>query len=474
MGSAKVQDQGVPSRATQYIAAFIVNLMAFACGFSMGWPSTAIPYLEGPDSPIPLTAEESSWVTSLLCLAAAFTTPFAGLLPDRIGRKKTGYLIAAFLIICWILIIFAENVISLYAARILSGISSVGVFVFAPIYVVEISIDQVRGVLGTFVTILCNSGIAVAYVLGSVLTYEEVCYVNVSLPVIFIALFFWLPETPKYLVYSGKIEEAKKSLQWFRGNSYDITAELNEIKLSFATKDSLSPTLSFKEMFTSKVTIRGLFIVLVLGANQQLSGIYPVLSYTVTIFRESGSDISPNLSAIIVGFLLVFGNIIAIFLVERAGRRILLITSNSIMAISLISIGAFFYLKHIEADVSSIGWLPVTSLSIYVIAQSIGVGPLLYTVLTEIISPKMRYIANTMCISLVWFLAFLGAKFFINIADLIGVYSTYWIFSVCCFIAMLIIIFQLPETKGKSLDEIAKALEGKCKKRHNTYDLPNI
>ncbi|XP_067010175.2 facilitated trehalose transporter Tret1 [Anabrus simplex] len=476
MSCVKVQppETQTVSRAPQFTAAFIVNLIAFTSGFSTGWPATAIPYLEGPESPIPLTPDQSSWIISLLCLVAAFTTPFAAFLPDKIGRKKTGYLVAVSHLICWTLITLATNVIMLYIARTFSGLCSVGVFIFAPTYVVEIAVDQIRGTLGTFVIALCNSGIALSYVIGWLLTYEQVCYVNLCLPVIFILLFYWLPETPKYLIYSGKFEEAKKSLQWFRGRSYDITAEYNQIKASFDNNEPRAPLVPLKEIFASKSILRGLFIVLVLAANHQLCGIYPVLSYTVTIFRESGSDISPNLSSVIVGSLLVVGNVTASFLIDRAGRRRLLIISDSIMSVSLMCIGVYFYLKSIGADVSSIGWLPVTSLSIFVVALSIGVGPMLYLVISEIIPPQIKYVANAMALTLVWFIAFLGAKFFNNLADLIGVHSTFWIFSLCCLLGMLVIIFQLPETKGKSLKEIERLLEGKCKKQEKIHDLPNV
>nr|CAD7453115.1 unnamed protein product [Timema tahoe] len=298
----------------------------------------------------------------------------------------------------------------------------------------EIVEDDTRGSLGTFLVLFTNGGILFAYVLGTYLSYTTFSTICLGAPIVFMAAFYWMPESPVYLYNQKNPEAARKALMWLWGGDL-IAVEQEMTKLAEATenmKEIHSTKSSFIKNLTSKGTLRGLLIGIGLMVNNQLSGIFAVLSYTVNIFQDAGSDISPNLCTIIIGVLQLFGVYLTSTLVDRAGRKILLIVSNVASAISLAALGGFFFLKGHGYNVAHLGWLPITNLSIYVVGIALGVGSNPFIVINEIFTPDIRGFAVTVCICLLNALAFLVTRFFTDLNTIIGVDGCYWFFAFCC------------------------------------------
>ncbi|XP_067009774.2 facilitated trehalose transporter Tret1-like [Anabrus simplex] len=459
------QSTKLKSSFRQYLATIIVNLGTFTYGSVVGWSANAVPYLQSQHSPLqngPITNEEASWLTSLLGLTAIPAVPLYSYICQRYGCKVGGYLVAIPFIVGWIIVIFADSLTTLYISKLIVGFSSSGCFVVSSIYVRDIAEERIRGSLCSQIVLFVNTGLLFAYIIGGFFPYQIVSFINIPVPCVFLAIFYFLPETPIYLMRKGKQTEAAKSLQWFRGKDADITQEmekLKEINNSINSEDSNSA--SFKELFASKRNFRAFSMGMILFCNQQLCGYFGILNYTVTIFQESGSDLSPNVSSIIVGVMLVFGTFISTLLVERAGRKILLLMSDIVMAVSLGGLGLYFYLKEQGQDLSSVGWIPVTCLSFFVVFFAIGMCSIPYVLLTEIFSPKIRELASSIAITEVWVLAFLVAKFFTFLGESLGLYGCYWLFAVVCTLGTVYIIFEVPETKDRSLDSIQEELDGK-------------
>lgn len=179
----------------------------------VGWTSPIIPQLQKTNNPVrytPLTDEEISWLSTLYLVAGLIMTPFCGNIIDKLGRKNCFYLIALAIIVHWILILFANNSSYLFAARCIGGVGSLGVLTLIPIYVAEISTTNLRGTLNSTVALEIYLGVCFSYVLGAYVTYFWYNLIAMMLPVLFIVILFFLPETPIYLVRSGKIQDAKK------------------------------------------------------------------------------------------------------------------------------------------------------------------------------------------------------------------------------------------------------------------------
>ncbi|XP_067009456.2 facilitated trehalose transporter Tret1 [Anabrus simplex] len=452
------------SRWPQYLAAVIANMPGFCNGMILGWPSVAIPILQSADSPLGelMTNDEVSFVASLVCLVALFCIPVTNVLSAKFGNKMIGYTVGASFIAHWIIIISTSSKVWIYIARGIGGLASACVFALCPQYTSEIAEDEIRGMLGVFFITLFNLGFLFIHVFAAFMSYSPIAITCLIPPVVFLSLFFRMPETPVNLLLRGKSLEATKSLQWLRGKGADITEELGRLKATVKPAGE-NMTMSFKEMFSDPGTRRGVLIVMVLCINSQFTGIFVFLSYLGSIFLEAGSDLSHITASIIVATLQLFGTIASSYLVENKGRKFLLILSNLSMTVCLAALGVYFYLKDIGSDVSGISWLPVTSLSVYVVVLSIGVSPLTFVVLTEICLPAVTKFATTMGYCIIWLLTFLLSTFFKTLSDSIGIYVCYWFFAISCTLGALFTHFVMPETKGRAIQEIHFELSGRKK-----------
>ncbi|CAG2059555.1 unnamed protein product [Timema podura] len=441
-----------------------VDLSGFAQGIAIGWPSPTLPLLQSHDTPLggqPMTDEGTSWVGSLICLSALLATPVFSFMADKFSRKLTGYLVGVLIVIGWTLILFAQTEMTLHVARFIIGLGCGASLALCPLYVTEISEDSIRGTLGTVLIFLTNGGVLFSYIVGSYVPYHIFNYVCFSVPVLYLTTFFFMPESPVYLMNRGRIEDARKSLRWLRGGQVpEIEREITRITESIKNNGQDKNKISIMDLFSSRGTIKAMVIGILLMANVQLCGIFAVFSYTVNIFQLSGSNLSPNLSTILTGSFLFIGVLLATFLIDRAGRKVLMIISDLVMFLCMGVLGGYFYLKNTGADVENYGWVPVASLSLHVFSLSLGVGTVPYVVIAEIFQPQYRGLGMTLSICTLWLWAFLVSKFFTALCYTLGDHGCFWLFAVICLMGAVFIHFFVPETKNRSLQSILRELNG--------------
>lgn len=440
---------------------YTVNIASFSSGSVIGWMSPMLPILQSDSSPISggqISNEHGSWLGSLVCLGGLLATPLYLLISHNCSRKVTGYLVAVPFVVSWTLIIFANSIDVLCIARFIGGMGSGAIILFASLYVSETAQDTVRGALGSYLTLFTNAGILFAYVIGSYVSYYTFVYIAILIPVMYVVGLIWLPETPNYFVNRGKYTEAERSLRWLRGED-DKLVELELSKLNSFVKER-GETMSLKQMLSATGTRRALIIGFVLSANLQFCGIFAVVSYTVNIFQDAGSDLSPNMAAIVIGALQLAGSCASSLLIDKAGRKILLLISNLCMATCLLILGGFFFFKNQGSDVSNFGWVPIGSLSVFIVAVSLGVAPITFLMVSEIFEPQVKSKAITIVISFLWFLAFLVGKFYTNLSDVLGIHGCYWTFSACCVLGTIFTVFLVPETRNRSYSSILTELSG--------------
>ncbi|XP_067009327.1 facilitated trehalose transporter Tret1-2 homolog [Anabrus simplex] len=452
------------SRVPQYLATIILDLLHLSYGLAIGWPATALPQLMSEDTPLstgPISEEDASWLAAIFYFVAAASMPLYSFLCEKLGRKKCGYLVGIPYVISGILLAAADSLPMLQAAKVFLGLSAGGIFVLCPVYVSEIAEDEIRGSLGVFLTLLRSIGILIANIIGTFFSLRTVACISLVPPVLYLLCLPWLPETPIYLLRRGKTDKATRSLQWFRGKGTVVDQEIQDMTSGLRNmKSDGAAAASFKDLFASKGTIKAVSIGVMLCFNQQMSGFFGVISYTVEIFQEAGSSLAPNISSIIVSVMLVGATIAATVLCDKVGRKILLFTSNALMIVSLAILGIYFHVKEAGGSLSGLGWIPLTCLSLYVISYSIGLGPLPIVLMTEIFSPRLRNMAITSNGVLVWFSIFLVTKFYPNLCEALGKHGAFYLFSVCCVIGAVYMQFVLPETKNRPQEAILEDLQG--------------
>lgn len=289
------------------------------------------------------------------------------------------------------------------------------------------------------------------------------------LPIVIFIMMLFVPESPRYLVQKGKTMEATSALLRFRGAYYkeQVDPELRVLKIS--VRNSQEKSAGWRDLFSLPV-LRPISIAFLIYFFQVLAGIDPVLFYTVDIFSSAGATIDEYYSTIIVGSVQVVSALCGAFLVEYFGRRVLLIISELSMVLSLGVLGYFFFLKQQNDNVSpdGLGWLPLTSLVVYVVSYSIGVGPVGYMIMGEILPHHVKGAAGCFLTSVKWGMSFAMTKFFLDLIDLLGDAGTYWLFGGFCLLGAMYIFCCVPETKGKTLDEIQNEFSNSFVARRNT------
>ncbi|EEB19066.1 sugar transporter, putative [Pediculus humanus corporis] len=450
------------SKLNQYLATLAAAFGAFTVGTILSWSSSALPMLQNSTTtPFdePITESEGMWVGSLVAIGALIGAFPAGYLADKIGRKNLQLTLSVPFIISWIIIILSKQIELLYFARLLAGVAVGGICVVAPLYIGEIAETSIRGGLGSYFQLLLTIGILFSYLIGALVNYVWLGGISCIAPVIFLIALFFMPETPFYLISKNKKNLAEKSLKWLRGNLVNVELELNKIEVEVTEAAQNKGT--FKDLISKKSNVNALVISLGLMLFQQLCGINAVIFYAAEIFRIAGTDLDPFVCAIIVGVSQVVFTYGATLLVDRTGRKILLLLSSGVMIVCLFVLGIYFQLKeNDESSVKSIGWLPLLSVNVFVICFSLGFGPLPWMMMGELFSTSIKEMASAMAVVMNWVLVFAVTKTFSDLLSALGKSGAFWLFGGISCIGFLFVCFVVKETKGKSFGDIQKMLGG--------------
>ncbi|XP_071440999.1 facilitated trehalose transporter Tret1-like [Hetaerina americana] len=477
MGESGVADPKVPSKSLtvkqklpQYYAAVVVTISSLSAGCALGWTSPLLLRLQGDSGtykPLqhPLSDDEASWVGSLLTIGAILGPILGGIFVDRFGRKMTIIALGGLpAVIGWIITLVATSPGTIYAARILAGISTGSALTVGPAYIAESASPSERGTLCSLPQLMITIGIMLQYAIGPFVSYHALSGMDLVFPIIFIVGCFFLPESPYYLLAVDRKKEAEESLVWFRGGGVDVSSELEDISVAIDESGIRGSNIidSMKNVFGTRGNRRAILLSCGIMFLQQFSGINAVLFNAEPILSGSGqggSSMKGSTATMIVGAVQIFASWGTTILVDRAGRRPLLIISCGVTAVALYTLGTHSYLEE-QSRASGLGWLPVTSLIVYIISYCLGLGPLAWVVLSELFPSKAKSAAGMFAGSFCWLLGFVVTRTFEPISVAAHPYGAYWLYASCTLAGVAFITLLLPETKCKSLEQIQKELSG--------------
>ncbi|KAI8115321.1 hypothetical protein FF38_03879 [Lucilia cuprina] len=460
------------SKKMQYVAALIVCLGAVSAGTALAWTSPVLPQISAPDtstnttvsnstdtntSELQLTLSQQTWVSSLLAIGAFLGALPTGYVADAIGRRYTALAMDIPFIVAWICIIFAKSAGMLYFARFTIGLATGSFCVVAPMYISEIAEDSIRGTLGTLFQLMLTFGILLVYLIGAVVTWTTLSVLCLMVPLALFLGMLFLPETPTYLLKKGRRGDAALSLKFLWGRYCDSRSAIQQIQ---AELDQAGSNASFMDLFRIRAARRGLIISMLLMFFQQFSGINAVIFYTVPIFQSAGSTLDPSICSIIVGFVQVVMTLASSVMIERAGRKSLLLFSSTIVTICLVILGAYFNMKENGKDVSSLGWLPLLCVVLFMVTFSVGYGPVPWLMMGELFLPDVKATAVALTVMSNWFSVFCVTKTFGSMITAWGSDMTFWFFAFCMLIATIYVYSMVLETKGKSSAQIQMWLGG--------------
>lgn len=457
----------------QYIAALSVCLGSVAAGTVLGWTGTISTKLSaGELNGIYADQDMLGWIGSFATLGAMVMCFPIGFICDAIGRKWACLTTILPFSIGWLLVIFANGPGMIYTGRFLTGLAGGAFCVAAPLYTSEIAEKEIRGALGSYFQLLLTVGILISYIFGSEFSPQVLSIICVFIPVVFGLVFFFQPETPVYLLKKGDHAGALHSLQRLRGNNYDSEKELAEIK-HHLDKDAENK-VSFFQAIRTKASKKALVICMGLMAFQQLSGINAVIFFMGEIFEKAGGSIPYAYATIGVGVVQVVATFISSLVVDKFGRKVLLIGSAFFMCISGVLLGIYFTLSDRklvdQTTIDKIGFIPIASLVVFITTFSLGFGPIPWMASSEIMPPEIKSVASSLAAMFNWFLAFVVTRFYNNLVSAIGGDVTFYIFAGVSLVGTVFVFIFVPETKGKSHREVQDILNGTHRIETKTSD----
>lgn len=435
---------------------FIANFLAITDGMCVGWTSPMIPYFLSNETHIVMTRYQAEWMESALLLGATCGLPLTAFCVDRIGRKKSIIMACSVLIVTWTIIAVANHVGYIYAARFCQGIGLNMAFVAAPMYVGEISDKAIRGFLSSTIYVMSVLGVVVIYSIGPLLPFYIPSIIAVAILIIEILVFSFMPESPYFLVLRGFHEEAVISLRKFK-NRYDVEKEINEIKISIEIDKKEKGRI--QEIFSVKNYRKAILIMLFLNGGQLFCGFEVILMNLHDILTAAGSVyLTASNAGIIFASINLFASVVASAVVDRFGRKILLVISVILTVMCLFLMGLYFHLQFLGFDTVSYSWLPIVSVMTYAAVFKLGIGMVPIVITSEIFASKIKALGMTMADGVYVISSIVVLQIFFNLRDWFGIYVPFYAFSCCGLLTLIGVVFIVPETKGKSLEEIQEIL----------------
>ncbi|KAM6337470.1 solute carrier family 2, facilitated glucose transporter member 8 isoform 2-T2 [Alca torda] len=429
-----------------YLAAFAAVLGPLSFGFVLGYSSPVIPELRKINDPkLRLDSGQASWFGSVVTLGAAAGGILGGYIVDKVGRKLSLMLCSIPYVFGYIVIISAQNVWMLYFGRVLTGLATGITSLVAPVYISEVSHPKVRGMLGSCVQLMVVTGILGAYVAGITLKWRWLAVLCSFPPCIMLLFMSFMPETPRFLLNQGKRSEAVAALCFLRGPHADHAWECRQIEASVQEEG-----LNLSE-FKNPSVYRPLLIGVALMFFQQVTGINAVMFYAETIFEDANFKDS-RMASVVVGSIQVCFTALAAVIIDKTGRKVLLYVSdqnNSSNPDGWLTLNSAS-----PGTESSVSWLAVVSVGLFVAGFALGWGPVPWLVISEIFPLKAKGVSSGACVLTNWIMAFLITKEFNDFMGFLTSYGTFWLFSAFCCLSVIFTAFYVPETKGQTLEQI--------------------
>jgi len=496
-------------------AALCASLANLARGFVLGYSSPSIPELQSRG--LLTDGDETSWYGSLTPIGSLIGALIGGFLTHRLGRKLSTMITCIPLAFGWLSIVLADSLVDpiawLYLGRVLTGVGNGMSSLVTSVYVSEVASSNARGMLGTVNQIATSVGVLIVYVLPFGIDYRWLAIFGGFNAALTMILMTFMPETPRWLVANDRTPEAIDNFMWLRGCDQE-TAQFVILKLESEMMKQMT-TFNVREMFSGQI-LKPFFVSQLSMVFQQFTGLFVLLFYTQSIFEMVGFADGKAATALL-GAVTVIAYAFTPLLVERTGRRIMLNISAIGVMISATVLGICFYIhdhpavptptsppvqstmlmstvttmasksRSIVTTAAAAGFnqsLPTNSSSPYSLlvpsisstpappvspslayvaliatlgymaSYSLGYGPLPWVLISELIPLRARATVGGIAIFLTWGLSFLVTKVFAPLSDCVGVAGCFWIFAGFSALSLVYVALFLPETKGRTLEEI--------------------
>ncbi len=430
-----------------YLAAAFSALGGLLFGYDTGVISGAILFIR---QDFHLDHAQIEWLVSAVLVGCIIGSSFGGMLADRFGRRRILLIAATLFTLASVLTALAPDPVWLSIGRIFIGIAIGFSSMVTPLYIAEISPAPIRGALVSLNQLAITVGILASYLINYALSgsgsWEWMLGLAAVPSIIFGTAMFFLPESPRWLYKEGKIEEAHHLLIRIHGDK-EADHERREIEQSIQLAKQKNAVV-----MTPWVK-RALLIGIGLAIFQQLTGINTVIYYAPLIFEFVGFTTAAHalLATGVIGVVNVLATVVALRLLDKLGRRTLLLVGLVGMIVSLAVLGFFIRLAGAS---HFLGWVTLGSLIVYIISFAISLGPIFWLLIAEIYPLDIRGKAMSVATVCNWAANLLISFTFLKLVNHLGLAGTFWFYGFLAVLAWVFSYFLVPETKNKTLEEI--------------------
>ncbi|XP_044260723.1 facilitated trehalose transporter Tret1-like [Tribolium madens] len=458
---SQYEQRNFKNLSPQIIAAVIATSNHIVVGIALAYSAVLIPQLES-SSDIPVTKTETSWIASVLALVAPFGSILSGYLMDKWGRIAVLKLSVVPGVIGWVLLATSGSVPMIIIGRIFSGLASTLSTNPAVVYITEIARKDMRGSLIALGPTYVSLGMVIAYFKGWLINWRLIAWLcNIYLIIPF-CLIFLIPESPIWLISKGRVEEARKALNWFhkyQPQPPNQSKTFAEMQLNLLVKEDETKKSDPQDggnvirEFLKPTGYKPLLILSGLFFFQQYSGIYIFLFYSVSFFENVGTTVNPYIASILIGVIRLIMSLLNTWMLQRFNRRLLIMISGSGMAAAMLVSGLFT--SWIKDGTTNLTWVPVLFLLFYVVASMVGLLTIPWTMTAELFPLKIRSMAHSISLSVVNMIMFFAVQNYVNMEIALGGSAgVQWFFSGLSLGAVIFTFVFLPETHRKKLSEI--------------------
>lgn len=427
-------------------------------GIVAGCVSPLLSKLTAPDSPIPMNKDEASWMASLANMGRFCGAVIGSILAAYYGTKRSLFIISIPVALGWLAIGLASSIEILYLGRVLTGFGVGMSFSCFPLYLGEIAVPKIRGAMVSLATCGGPLGLLLGSATSNYFSVNASAFVYFGFSLAMMGFFIYLPESPHHLIKVDNRQAAKDSIFWYRSGK-GVQDEIEAVEKFVASESKITLLERLRHMRNPSIR-KATYHVIILFTFMQICGLNSILFYLEIILRKAQCNIiNPGEMVIYINLFSIGAALISMLLNDKFGRRFLMLLSSIGIVISMIMMMShFLIIDYMDFDVSNLQWLPITAMILFTSFFSVGFNSVPSTVTSEIIPSNVKCIVGCLGSLTAGLVAFASSKTYQPMVDSMGdayVFLTYGLISSA---AIPYVLFFMPETKGKTLQEIQDEL----------------
>ncbi|XP_076057378.1 facilitated trehalose transporter Tret1-like [Oratosquilla oratoria] len=436
-------------RWRQVVAALVVVGAVLNTGMMVGW-SVVVSRIMETSSSIQVNQIDQEWIVSSAAVAGIVGTAVTGSLMEVLGpcRLLCGLLLPSFL--GWLVMALSESLPWLYVGRVITGGIALMLPTIAQPLVAEFSQPEIRGFVSALPEVFLSLGLLLAYVFARFLTWQVTTLLCglFLLPVMSLILF--VPESPYWLLRRGREKDAARALSRLRSENHSAEEELSSMRQA-----PLQPQMSLMQQWRllfAHGNYRPVLLLVLIFVLRELGGAMVIFMYAAYFFEMADTTLDPFTTTVLLGVTRLIATIVSAVIIDRTGRRPLLMASAMVCAIAMGGAAAALH-----TDPENLAWLSLTCVLIYVFSYGLGVGPAPWILIGELLPTPVRLLGASVVTCVFAILMFIMTHVF---PDVIAAVSLAWAvlaFALANVVLVVVAWVWLPETKGRSLEDLQGA-----------------